>query len=33
MKLSTAKVIGDILFAMKINRIADKEAKAVIKKD
>ena len=33
MKLSTAKVIGDILFAMKINRIPDKEAKAVLTKD
>lgn len=33
MKLSTAKVIGDILFAMKINRIADKDAKAVLTKD
>ena len=33
MKLSTAKVIGDILLAMKINRIPDKEAKSVITKD
>lgn len=33
MKLSTAKVIGDILLAMKINRIADKDAKAVLAKD
>lgn len=33
MKLSTAKVIGDILLAMKINRIADKDAKAVLTKD
>lgn len=33
MKLTTAKVIGDILLAMRINRIADKEAKAAITKD
>lgn len=33
LKLSTAKVLGDILLAMKINRIADKEAKSVIMKD
>ena len=33
MKLSTAKVVGDILVAMKINRIADKDAKAVLTKD
>lgn len=33
MKLSTAKVIGDILLAAKINRIADKDAKAVLTKD
>lgn len=33
MKLSTAKALANILLAMKINRIADKEAKAVITKD
>lgn len=33
MKLSTAKVIGDILLAMRINRLSDKEAKAVLMKD
>lgn len=33
MKLSTAKALASILLAMKINRIADKEAKAVITKD
>lgn len=33
MKLSTAKVIGDILLAMRINRLPDKEAKAVLMKD
>lgn len=30
MKLSTAKIIGDILLAIKINRIEDKDAKAVL---
>lgn len=30
MKLSIAKVIGDILLAMKINRIEDKDAKSVL---
>lgn len=33
MKLSTAKVIGDILLAMKINRIPDKDAKSVLMKN
>ena len=33
MKLSTAKVIGDILLAIKINRIPDKDAKAALTKD
>ena len=32
MKLSTAKVLGDILLAMKINRIADKDAKKLLTK-
>ena len=33
MKLSTAKVISEILLAMKINRLADKEVKAILTKD
>lgn len=33
MKLSTAKVLGDILLAMRINRISDKEAKSVLTND
>jgi hypothetical protein len=33
MKLSTAKVIGDILLAIKINRIPDKDAKAILIND
>lgn len=33
MKLSTAKVLGDILVAMRINRIPDKDAKAILTKD
>lgn len=33
MKLSVAKVIGEILLAMKINRLQDKDAKAILMKD
>lgn len=33
MKLSTAKVISEILLAMKINRLSDKEVKAILTKD
>lgn len=33
MKLSNAKVISEILLAMKINRLQDKEVKAVLMKD
>lgn len=32
MKLANAKVLGDILLAMKINRIADKDAKKALTK-
>lgn len=33
MKLSTAKVISEILLAMKINRLSNKDAKATLTKD
>lgn len=33
MKLSTAKIIGDILLAIRINRISDKEIKGTLTKD